>query len=41
MDKAERTIAIPEHAASDIATNAGTTIAELRGLLDRIMKAAG
>ena len=32
---------IPEHAASDLATNARMTVTELRGQLDRIMKAAG
>jgi len=37
MDKAERTVPIPEHAANDLATNAGMTIAELRGQLDVIM----
>ncbi len=41
MDRAERTLPIPDHAARDLATNAGVTVAELRGLLDRAMKAAG
>ena len=41
MDKAERSVPIPEHATNDLATNAGMTVVELRGLLDRIMKAAG
>jgi hypothetical protein len=41
MDKAERTMPIPEHAASHLATNAGMTVTELRGQLDRIVKAAG
>ena len=40
MDKAERTLPIPEHAASDLATNAAKTVSELRGQLDRIMKVA-
>ena len=40
MDKAERTLPIPEHAASDLATNAGMAVTELRGQLDRIMKVA-
>jgi len=39
MDKAERAMPIPEHAAGDLATNAGMTAAELRGLLDGIVKA--
>ena len=41
MDKAERSMPIPEHAASDLATNAGMPVAELRGLLAQIMNAAG
>jgi hypothetical protein len=38
MHKAERAMTIPEHAARDLATNAGMTVVELRGLLDVITK---
>jgi hypothetical protein len=41
MDKAERALPIPEHAANDLSTNAGVTVEQLRGQLDRIMKAEG
>ena len=41
MDKAERTLAIPEHAANDPSTNAGMTGEQLRAQLDQIMKAEG
>jgi hypothetical protein len=41
MDKAERTLPIPEHAASDLSTNAGATVEQLRSQLDQIMKAEG
>ena len=41
MDKAERTLAIPEHAANDPSTNAGVTVEQLRARLDRIIKAEG
>jgi hypothetical protein len=41
MDKAERTLAIPEHAANDPSTNASVTVEQLRAELDRIMKAEG
>ena len=41
MDKAERTLPIPEHAAKDISTNAGVTVEQLRGQLTQIMKAEG
>ena len=40
-DKAERALPIPEHAANDLSTNAGVTVEQLRGQLDRIMKAEG
>ena len=39
MDKAERTLAIPEHASNDPSTNAGATVEQLRAQLDQIMKA--
>ena len=39
MDKAERTLPIPEHAANDPSTNAGLTLEQLRAQLDQIMKA--
>jgi hypothetical protein len=39
MDKAERTLPIPEHAANDLSTNTGVTVEQLRGQLDLIMKA--
>jgi hypothetical protein len=41
MDKAERTMPIPEHAANDLSTNAGATVEQLRAQLDSIMKAEG
>ena len=41
MDKAERTLPIPEHATNDISTNAGVTVEQLRTQLDQIMKAEG
>ena len=41
MDKAERTLPIPEHAANDLNTNVGMTVEQLRAELDRIMKAEG
>ena len=41
MDKAERTLPIPEPAANDPGTNAGVTVEHLRAQLDQIMKAEG
>lgn len=41
MDKAERTLPIPEHAANDLSTNAGMTVEQLRAQLGQIMKAEG
>jgi hypothetical protein len=41
MDKAERALAIPEHAANDLSTNAGVTIEQLRAQLNQIKKAEG
>ena len=41
MDKAERTLPIPEHAANDPSTNAGVTVEQLRAHLDQIMRAEG
>ena len=41
MDKAERALRIPEHAANDLNTNAGVTVEQLRAQLDAIMKAEG
>jgi hypothetical protein len=41
MDKAERTLAIPESAANDPRTNAGETVEQLRAQFDQIMKAEG
>jgi hypothetical protein len=41
MDKAERTLPFPEHAANDPSTNAGATVEQLRAQLDTIMKAEG
>jgi hypothetical protein len=38
MDKAERTHAIPEHAAKDPSTTAGVAVEQLRAQLDQIMK---
>jgi hypothetical protein len=41
MEKAERTLPIPEHAANDPSTNAGATVEQLRARLGRTMKAEG
>ena len=41
MDKAERTLPNPEHAANDPSTNAGVTVEQLRAQLNQIMKAEG
>src|SRR5258708_32844273 len=41
IDKAERTLPVPAHAAKDISTNAGVTVEQLRAQLDQIMKAEG
>jgi len=41
MDKAERTLPVPEHAANDVRTNAGATVEQLRAQLGQIMKAEG
>jgi len=41
MDKAERTLPIPGHAANDPSTNAGVTVEHLRTELGQIMKAEG
>ena len=41
MDKAERTLPVPEHAANDVRTNAGVTVEQLRAQLGQIMKAEG
>ena len=41
MDKAERALAIPEHAANEPSTNANVTLEQLRSQLDQIMKAGG
>jgi hypothetical protein len=41
VHKAERAVSVPEHAAHDLSTNAGTTVEELRSQLDRIMTAEG
>jgi hypothetical protein len=41
LDKAERALPIPEHAANDLSTNAGVTVEQLRVQLDSIMKAEG
>jgi hypothetical protein len=41
MDKAERALPVPEHSVSDLSTNAGVTVEQLRAQLDRIMKAEG
>jgi hypothetical protein len=38
MDKAERALPIPEHAANDLSTNADVTLEQLRAQLDQIMK---
>ena len=39
MDKAERTLPIPEHAANDPGTNAGAPVEHLRAQLEQIVKA--
>jgi hypothetical protein len=39
MDKAERALSIPEHAANDPSTNADMTLQELRVQLDQILRA--
>jgi hypothetical protein len=39
IDRAERALAVPEHAAADPSTNASMTVDELRAQLDRIMNA--
>ena len=41
MDKAERTLPIPDRFANDLNTNASATVEQLRTQLDRIMKAEG
>jgi hypothetical protein len=41
MDKAERMLPLPEHAANDLSTNVSATVDQLRAQLDQIMKAAG
>jgi hypothetical protein len=41
MDKAERALPVPEHSVSDLGTNAGATVEQLRAQLDRIMKPEG
>jgi len=41
MDKAERALPVPEHAASDLSTNTGLTVEQLRAQLNQIMKAEG
>jgi hypothetical protein len=41
MDKAKRTLPIPEHAANDPSTNAGVSVEQLRTQFDQIMKAEG
>ena len=41
IDKAERTLSVPEHAANDLSTNAGATVEQLRAHLDQIMRAEG
>lgn len=41
MDKAERMLPLPDHAANDFSTNVGATVDQLRAQLDQIMKAAG
>ena len=41
MDKAERTLAIPEQAANDPSTNAGVTVEQLQAQFDQIVKAEG
>jgi hypothetical protein len=38
MNKAERALPIPEHAANELSTNAGVTVEQLRAQLDRIKK---
>ncbi len=39
MDKAERALPVPEHPVSDLSTNAGVTVEQLRAQLDQIMNA--
>ena len=39
IDKAERTVAVPGHAANNLSTNAGTTCDELRDQLGQIITA--
>jgi hypothetical protein len=39
MDKAERALPIPEHAANDPSTNASVTLEQLRLQLNQILKA--
>ena len=41
MDKAERMLAIPEHAANEPSTNAGMTVEQLRAQLDQIKEGRG
>jgi hypothetical protein len=41
MDKAERALPIPEHAANNISTSVGATVEQLRAQLYRIIKAEG
>ena len=41
IDKAERTLPIPEHAAKDPSSNGDVTIEVLRAQLDQIMKGEG
>jgi hypothetical protein len=41
MDKAERTLRIPEHAAKDTSTDVGATVDKLRAQLNEFMKAEG
>ena len=41
MNKAEKALPIPEHAANDLNTNAGVTVEQLRAQLDQIMTAGG
>ena len=39
MDKAERGLPVPEHAANDPSTNADVTLEQLRSQLDQVLKA--
>ena len=41
MDKAERALPVPDHAANELSTNAGTTVEQLRARLHHIMKSEG